>query len=94
MKKLLFVLLSMLLVTGCLDSGGSSGSDSGSGLKLADVAGIWQITVEDDEGDDYTFPMLITSNGKVVMNDNDEVIYGDARVNDGKLTLDVDLYGY
>lgn len=94
MRKLLFILLSALLVTGCLDSGGSSGSDSGSGLQLADVAGIWQITVQDDEGDDYTFPMLITSNGKVIMNDLDEVIYGNASVSGGTLTLDVDFCCY
>lgn len=110
MKSWLIALCTAFLLTGCLDSGSSGSSNTGSvpaqsspttestaekpsqtvqqtePVALADITGIWH--VENVAGDDpYKAVMVLTSDGKAVINDLDAAIYGTVTVNNGKLTI-------
>lgn len=92
MKSWFIALTAAFLLSGCLggssdsDSGSTGGTDSGGSSTYADIAGLWDIEYTED-GDTYEAVMILTSDGKAVINDLDAAIYGTASVSNGKLTI-------
>lgn len=83
--KSLVLIIAMLLI-GC-----SSSSDSGSSITYQDVAGFWKVEYIED-GERYIGMMALTSDGKAVINDLYNVIYGTAKVENGQLIITGDFY--
>lgn len=90
--KSLVLFVSVALVGCSSDSGSDSGSSSAvESVKYSDVAGLWKVEYTDN-GKDYVGSMSLTSDGKAVINDLNNVIYGTAKIEQGNLIINGELY--